>query len=207
MLESIVGNEACIAPGDGSVSYQVLLPAYLAGSLGERVGERVSLHTIEYLESPNQGATFVPRVVGFGTPKDREFFALFTTVKGIGNRKALRALAWEPGIVARAIASRDVRGLTELPEIGKRLAETIVAELSGKVEGFLTAEETAELGAGAEVKGVRRATAIEDTISALMALGETRADAERLVDRVIGRDAEDLTPEMMLPVVLRARGR
>src|SRR5712671_6350629 len=90
-----------------------------------------------YLEGQGQGTSFVPRVLGFATPREREFFELFTTVKGLGNKRALRALAREPVEIAGAIAEKNTRALQELPEIGKRLAETVIAELTGKVEKFV----------------------------------------------------------------------
>ena len=77
--------------------------------------------------------------------------------------------------VAGAIQAKDSRFLVDLPEIGKRTAEQIVAELHGKVEAFLGAapHPMAELsGAG------------EEAVSVLVQLGERRADAVALVDRV-----------------------
>ncbi len=107
-------------------------------------------------------------------------------MKGIGNRKALRAMSVEPARIAAAIQARDIRALTQLPEIGKRLAETVVAELSGKVAAFLTPAEVKSLDAAASYGpgpvGI-------DAVEALLALGETRADAETLVARASTRAA------------------
>lgn len=180
-LDSISGTAAIVeVPGTG-VAYQVLLPAYLAERLAARAGESVSLITLQYLESQNQGASFTPRLIGFLTAQDRDFFELFTTVKGIGNRKALRAMAEEPAAIARAIAARNTSALQKLPEIGKRLAETVIAELHGKVDGYLGAGEVAALDAGLEVKAARPSPAGEEAVEALVALGQTRAEAERRV--------------------------
>lgn len=102
----------------------------------------------------------------------------------MGNRKALKAMAIEPGVFARAIAERDGRALQQLPEIGKRMAETVIAELTGKVDGFVSYD-------GVELKP--RAAQIPsgpatEAVATLVALGETRADAERLVERATSRD-------------------
>ncbi|MDX2017079.1 MAG: Holliday junction branch migration protein RuvA [Planctomycetota bacterium] len=193
-LESVEGLTAVLAQGDGSAR-EVMLPAYLAERFAAGAKPlRVTLHTIEYLDSPNQGASFVPRLVGFAARHDRAFFELFTTVKGIGNRKALKALAVEPAVVARAIQARDVKALTQLPEVGKRLAETIVAELHGKVEAFLAPGEVDALNAASlNLAPARRAPAVEamgpvaEAIQALVALGEVRVEAERLVEVAVGR--------------------
>jgi len=82
-LDSIEGPEAVIVPEAGWLALSVLLPAYLAQRLTGQVGQTVEMHTHMVLESQNQGATFTPRLLGFGSPAERSFFHLFTTVKGI----------------------------------------------------------------------------------------------------------------------------
>jgi len=120
----------------GGIVYEVLIPAADEERLRGQVGETVEFHTLHYLEGQGQGSSFWPRLVGFRSPLERDFFELFTTVKGIGNRKALRALQMPFGMVAELIARRDVAMLTTLPEIGRKTAESIVVELKGKVERF-----------------------------------------------------------------------
>ncbi len=188
-LESLDELAGTLVPaGQAGVAYEVLLPAYLAARLMPRVGQTVTLITLEYLDSPNQGATFVPRLVGFADVREREFFELLTTVKGIGNRKALRLLAAEPGAIASAISGRDTKSLQKLPEIGKRLAETMIAELSGKVEGFLSRGESAALDAAALGRvELKLPPAAEEAVEALVALGEMRGESERLVARALER--------------------
>jgi Holliday junction DNA helicase RuvA len=189
LLEGLTELSAVVVPGgpQGGIAYQVLVPKYLAPSLLAKVGSNVTLFTLHYLDSPNQGATFAPRLIGFATTREREFFELFTTVKGIGNRKALKAMAIEPGAIAAAIVGKDARTLTKLPEIGKRLAETVIAELSGKVEAFLPVGEIEHLDRRAGVTVPRGDAVVEEAIEALVALGEMRVDAERLVGRALDR--------------------
>ena len=188
-LESIAENTATLVVSDSA--YELLLPAYLAERLASRVGERLTLTTLQYLDSRDQGATFTPRLLGFAAPRDRAFFELFTTVKGIGNRKAMRAMAREPAVIARAIAERDIKGLQALPEIGKRLAETIIAELHGKVEPYLSDTETTRLNAAAagrpNIIEPKLTGPAEEAVAVLMNLGETRADALRLIAKAIER--------------------
>lgn len=149
-LESLsVDNppRAVIAPlgVGGGMGYEVLLPAYLAqrllaesgsAELGAQAGPVVTLYTLNYFESLNQGTSFIPRLIGFDSPRELAFFELLTSVKGLGNKRALRALATSPGAVARAIVERDARFLQGLPEIGPKLADLIVHELKAKAEAF-----------------------------------------------------------------------
>lgn len=213
-LVSMEGNAAVVEPAPGW-GLEVLLPAYAAESLAARVGETVTLHTLVYLEGQGQGTSFVPRLLGFARPADREFFELFTTVKGVGNKKALRAMAMEPARIARAIAERDARALQSLPEIGKRLAETVIAELSGKVEAFLTEGEAAALdraagarvGAGSTLEPKRGLPpAALEAIETLIALGESESDAERLVRRALAKASEGVTSGDLVAVALGGRG-
>lgn len=179
---------------EAGLAYEVLTPAYIAervasGRFGGAGGEdgRITLWTLQYLEAQGQGSSFLPRLIGFTSPDERRFFTLFTTVKGLGYRKALRALAEPPANIAAAIQRKDTAALQKLPEIGKRLADTIVAELSGKIAPFLDAslEQTLEAASVAEAKPL--AGPASEAVDALVALGETRAEAERKVARAIER--------------------
>ncbi len=221
-LESLAANTALLAPeGAAGIAYEILLPAYLADRLSHSVGGQITLHTLQYLESQNQGSSFIPRLLGFASPHEREFFELLTSVKGLGNKRALRAMALEPHAIARAIAERDARFLQTLPEIGPKLAELIVHELKSKVDRFLLSQrDTAALNAAANGSPAKPTTAtiepkspkskkpaasdspprhpalgtrhspapsspIRATVQALIALGESPLDAERMVARAI----------------------
>lgn len=188
-LDAMEGLAALITPPAGGLTYEVLVPAYLSERLTAQVGRTVELLTLQYLEGQGQGSSFVPRLIGFTSVQDRRFFELLVTVKGMGNKKALKSLAVEPGTFARAIAERDARSLQQLPEIGKRMAETVIAELSGKVDAFVTYDDPAR---GVEAKpggsrSIRQGPGVE-AVATLIALGETRADAERMVERATGRE-------------------
>jgi len=191
-------HTAQIEPEGSPLTYEVLLPAYLAERLRTSVGKPVTLITLQYLEGQGQGTSFVPRLIGFASERDRRFFDVFTTVKGIGNKKALRAMAVEPARIARAIATKDVKALVELPEIGKRMAETIIAELNGKVDSFLSAAEIEQLGHASEIKPLLKGTAAEEAVDALVALGEQRPEAERKIAKVSARLGAKATSDQLV---------
>ncbi len=120
----------------GAMLFELLVPASDVPLLQSGVGESMTFHTIFYLEGDGTGGSMEPRLIGFLRPEDKKFFEKFITVKGIGPKKALRALIHPAGEIAQAIESKDTRFLVGLPQIGKRMAEQIVAELAGKVAGF-----------------------------------------------------------------------
>lgn len=191
--ESIGSASASGAAGGGMLAgfdvwLEILTPQYVARRLAASVGQPVTFWTKAYLEGQNQGTSFIPRLIGFSTPRERDFFDLFTTVKGIGNRRALRALAEDPGVIAAAVMRSDAKALTQLPEVGKRLAETIIAELKGKVDAFagldVEIKGTPKRGGAMPITGVRSGPE-EDAVAALMNLGQKRDEAERNIAKVV----------------------
>ena len=188
LLESIEGSAAWITPG-GGVTYHVLLPSFTAARLGQSIGQEVTLHTFYFLESTGQGSTIFPRLAGFLSPQDRAFYELFVTCKGIGHRRALRAMTLSSTQIAGAIADRDLALLQSLPEVGKRTAETIAVTLRGKVDAFLTASPgiSGPVSGSASVPGAS-GSMTREALDVLVQLGENRAQALQWIDRVMGDD-------------------
>ncbi len=186
--------------------YEVLIPASDEPVLQAAVGQEVTFHTVFYLQGDASGGSIEPRLIGFLRLADKRFFEKFITVKGIGPRKALRALALPAGEIAQAIEMKDAKFLTQLPEVGKRTAEQIIAELSGKVKDFATPFEPGRAGAGIGGTPIHRRNNIEeDAIATLMALGDRRNDAEQLLDRVKAASPEVKTTDAFVREMLRMR--
>jgi len=182
----------------------ILTPACDVESHRTNVGKELNLFTLLYLEGdPNRG-NLEPRMIGFVTLQDRAFFELFTTVKGIGPKTALRALTEPISTIATWIESKDAKSLTKLAGIGKRTAELIVAELSGKCTKFALGE--AITASGRTTKTFGRSQEHEDAIRALVALGERPIDASTLLDRVLQANPSLKGTEVIVTEMLRQRG-
>ena len=183
----------------GPMLVELLIPAADFGELDSLRGTEVTFHTVFYIEGDASGGNLTPRLIGFVRPEDRGFFELFITVKGIGPKKALKALAEPVSEIAAAIESRDTRFLCKLPQIGKRIAELIVAELAGKAGKFVTG--------GAPIRPhapvTRRNTDEQDAIAAMIALGERPADAQRLLDQAKHADPDLKTTTDFVNAMLR----
>src|SRR6516225_5451634 len=127
----------------GALEYQVLVPDCVRRSLQGALGHEVTLHTTHYLDgNPMQGRV-VPRLVGFTTEAELDFFELFCTVDKVGTRKALKALVRPIKEIANAIQRQDPKWLTTLPGVGAATAEQIVATLRRKVTKFALMPERA----------------------------------------------------------------
>jgi Holliday junction DNA helicase RuvA len=186
----------------GPVLYELLFPAIDLPALQSAVGQQLTFHTIFYLGGDPTRGGLEPTLIGFLRPADKRFFEIFTTVKGIGPKKALRALAVSVGEIAGAIEGRDAKFLVGLPEIGKRTAETIIAELAGKLKPFAAAG----MIDGHTVRPAPRRSSIEeDAIAGLMALGERRPDAENLLERARAINPDLKSTDALLREMLRLR--
>src|SRR3982751_6709480 len=99
----------------GAMVFEALVPASDVPLLQAGVGQEMTFHTILYFEGDAAGGGGLePRLVGFLRPDDKRFFEKFITVKGIGPKKALKALIHPAGEVAQAIESKDSRFLVSL---------------------------------------------------------------------------------------------
>lgn len=227
-LESVADGRCVLSTFGGAIGLEALVPGYLADRLlkhlEERSEELVTLATMVMLESPNQGATFLPRLLAFGDERERGFFNLMTTVKRLGPRKALKALAVEPGLVASWVVAGNTKSLSGLPEIGKSLAEAIVLELKGKADKFAAWEGMPVdpdragsglvgfggvvgrgLGVGGILESSGLAPAAAEAVEALVALGQTRPEAERRVVLVVQRDSGLDSAEAIIAATFASR--
>jgi len=212
-LIDLQNDTALIAPGSApgsepGVIYEVLLPAFVTQRLAPSIGKTVTLHTLHFLEGQNQGAMFLPRLAGFLTPADKAFYQLMTTVKGIGHRRALRALVLPTDQLAMAIADRDIKLLQTMPEVGKKTAETIALTLRDKVDEFLNAPRTSSPG-DPDMVDVAPSTPTSSlargAVEALVTLGEDRARALAWVDQVMQSDERPETIEELIAAVYRLK--
>ncbi len=200
-LEEIRTEAALLDTGAG-LWYEVLIPSCDTERLSRKLGADVVLHTIHYFEGDPSRGQQTPRLIGFLAEEDRAFFTTFTTVKGVGIRKALRALARRPSEVAAAIENKDAKFLKSLPEIGARMAERIITELHGKVDVF-----AGDLPGGAQGESDAPAltASAAEALSVLVQLGEKRADAAALIDRVLAVDPDVASPETIIQHVYKLK--
>lgn len=206
MIVRISGVLAAVEEGSaivdtGPLAYEILVPASAHLTLLERIGHSVTLFTHQYLEGNPAQSHLTPRLLGFLSADDREFFEEFITVRGVGMRKALRAMAAPAHQIAAAIEQDDQRSLTQLPEIGKKLAAEIVATLRGKLDRFRAALPSAATPQRA-ISDIQRVA-----IDILVQWGDRRGDAERLVALAVDADTSLAQPEDIVRAAYRMKHR
>lgn len=164
----------------GAFDYQVLIPDFVRRQLQQRLGTDVSLHTVHYLEGTAAHGRLTPRLVGFLSEVEREFFEMFCSVDGIGVRKALRAMVRPVRDVAALIADQDAKGLAALPGIGPAMAERVIAKLRRKMCKFALIAAREEVGTDQVEHDV-----VQDTFLLLTQLGHGESEARRLLDETL----------------------
>ena len=182
----VLDKESATISKDG-FEFEVLIPEFTRRQLQGRVTDKISLHTILYLDGNPQKGRLSPRIVGFLNPIERQFFELFCSVDGVGSKKALRAMVRPVPEVAGLIEEQDAKGLSALPGIGAATAERIIAKLRRKMSRFalLISDQPTKTKA-AEVES----DVVRDAFDLLRSLGHSEADAHKLVDAALAKKAK-----------------
>ena len=182
----------------GAFEYEVFVPEFVRRQLQSLIGEEVTLRTIEYIEGNPQKGRLTPRLVGFMSDVEREFFDMICSVDGVGVKKALRAMVRPVREVSVAIEEQDIKQLSTLPGIGPAVAERIVAKLRRKMTKFalMVADEFPA------VEGKTR-DLMQETYEALLSVGHTSAEARRKIDAVVESGKKFKSVEDVLTEVYR----
>ena len=202
MITTISGKltrvgETAVAIDSPPFEYEVLVGDYSRRQLQKEIGNEVRLHTLHYIEGGTQGGRLVPRLVGFQTEPERQFFDLFCSVDGVGVKKALRAMVRPVKELAMAIEAQDAKQLSALPGIGPATSERVIAKLRRKMPRFALMVEKEIVGQTIE----GGAAVVGDTFDALMALGHSESDARQLIDDAIASGKKFKDTESLLTAI------
>lgn len=203
--------EATVLLDVGGVGYEVevssaaLSQAHQADAGAQAAGDRhgVTAHVLTLFTH------FVVRedaqqLYGFVDRAERELFRTLIRVSGVGPKLALSVIS---GIsladLAGAVATREVARLVRIPGIGKKTAERLLVELSGKLPAVAERADArgapTPSGAGAEAE------------RALVALGYRPHEAAVAIAAVLESRSEGSTsgetPEQLVRAALRQLAR
>jgi holliday junction DNA helicase RuvA len=137
---------------------------------------------------------------GFAREAERALFRSLLRVSGVGPKVALAILSgMNADEFARCVQRDDTAALSRLPGIGKKTAERLIIEMRDRLarlddEAFAAAARPRASGAGAP-------SAVEDAMSALVALGYKAPEASRMVRAVA---ADGLSSEDLIRAALKA---
>jgi holliday junction DNA helicase RuvA len=173
----------------GGVAYEAFIPHSVFERL-PRLGEEVTLRTMQVVREDSV------TLYGFLEDVERTVFQRLLTANGVGPRLALAMVgALGAASVVRAVRERNSALLTSVSGVGKKTAERIVLDLSGKMDDIILPAA----GVGA------RAPGMEEALRALGALGVTQPDADRALRAVIAEQGALPAPELIRHALARLR--
>jgi len=161
-LESLGSDGAVI--NVGGIGFQVYMPTSTLSTLG-KTGEEVKLHTYLHLREDNAA------LYGFASTEELGLFQNLISVSGLGPKLALAMLsAMNIERLTMAIATSSTDLLTEIPGIGKKMANRLILELKEKIgAGWIT------------TPAVQLAEENAEVVAALTSLGYSVSEATRAV--------------------------
>lgn len=166
----------------GGVGYELLCSLNTMNELFGR--DEVQLWVQTYLRED------AITLFGFASQLEKKMFLSLVKVNGVGPKMAVKILSGASlDQLASMIEAGDVKGLSNLPKVGKKTAEQLILALKGKL--VLSPEAVPSKSSKAAVAGsiLPRFTGPKaDILSALVNLGFRLPDAEK----VVGDLAEDI---------------
>ena len=197
-------QEATVSIGIEPFEYEVAVPDFTRRHLQLSVGEKVDLYTIQYIDgNPQKGGRMTPRLIGFSSQIERQFFEMFCSVPGLGVKKALKAMVRPVQDIAKSIEDQDVKSLTTLPGIGPAMAEKIVAQLRRNMAKFaLLVQQDPTQQAGDIERSI-----VDETFQVLLALGHSESDARKLLEEPLAGKQKFKDVESLLQAVYEQSNR
>lgn len=173
----------------GGVAYDVAIPTTVYERL-PRLGEEVELRTVLIVREDAH------LLFGFLQESERVVFTRLLGANGVGPKLALAMLsAMTAEQLVRNVRERNVAALTAVSGVGKKTAERLVVDLSGKLDDLAFAPSAL----GQKVPG------LEEALRALTALGLSQADADRAVRAVVHEEGALPAPELIRKALARMK--
>lgn len=147
------------------IGYEITVPERIAATL--KVGDIVKIYTYLYVKEDRQ------ELFGFLTNEEKLFFNQLISINGVGPKSAIQILGTHDLVTLRtAIATQDVKTLTQVKGLGKKTAEMIIVNMKGNIDLKLQSDAMpSSLATNDE----------QDAVNTLEALGVNRSEAIRVV--------------------------
>ena len=126
---------------------------------------------------------------GFHNRESLELFRMLITVNGIGAKAAMAIMgSMSADELRQAIIFEDVKAISRANGVGKKTAERLILELKDKLGSVENCGATEDAGVGVSVADLAEGNPRTEAISALSALGYTKAEAFGAVSKITEDD-------------------
>ncbi len=175
-----------------------LTPTYAvieAGNIGYFI--HISLNTYTKLTKSAEEKLFIHQVIrddahlffGFADKREREMFLMLISVTGIGANTARMILSsLSPTEIEQAIFEGNVALLKSIKGIGTKSAQRVIVDLKDKFG------KTAEID---EIFATESNTLREESLSALVMLGFSKASVQKVLDQILQQENEITVEELI----------
>ena len=183
-IRNIFPEKSIIEINVSGIGYEVSLPTFVMDEVinnGKKNGEKINLEI--YYHSTERSPK--PLLVGFNNQLEKSFFEKIIQVEGVGPLKAVSALIFPVAIVSQAIEDEDISILNQMPGIGARAAQKMIATLKGKLIDIIS-DSRSSLNTGNSTKNALR----DDIVEILVGLGFKESDAIIKINEVISEKPE-----------------
>lgn len=200
MIAYVSGTVATKKPTEAvldvqGLGYRLLISTYTYEALPEP-GKPAKLFAYQYVRED------ALTLFGFATTGEREMFEVLLAASGVGPKLALAVLsAMRPGELREHVLGGDASVLTSIPGVGRKTADRLIVELRDKLARMDFGEAASPLSGGDAARAAARA----DALSALEALGLSRAGAERNLRKVLRNHPGVQSAEELIRLALREK--
>ncbi len=142
---------------------------------------------------------------GFGTETERHFFRALIKVNGVGPKLALSILSGiEPADFVQCVQAGNHAQLVKIPGVGKKTAERLIVEMRDKLEDWQQQGIELPVQNNSSPAPLISVSAVDDAISALIALGYPPQKASQWVHglETNGVSSEDLIRQALKNAVV-----
>ena len=182
------------------IGYEIYIPEYLNNyflennySINSEIDLEIYYHVTE--RQPK------PLLVGFISYADKEFFEQLIQVEGIGPIKAANSLVFPISIIANAIETEDNALLEQMPGIGSRAAQKIIASLKGKLSYKI--DELSNKSSEFKVTD----SIFDEALSGLIGLGYKNNEARSAINEILSDSDNEIDVETIVRKVLKKNTR
>lgn len=194
MITSLKGSLTEVSPTSitiniNGVGYEVLIPLSTFDRLPKVDSECRILTYLHVRED-------ILQLYGFSTHEEKDLFKLLISISGIGPKMALTILSgMTTDNLKNAIATGDTDLLSEIPGIGKKIAQRLVVELKERIGG-ITIKTTKPIPKEEEIL-------LKDAIRALMNLGYKQLPAQSALEKALAEAKGKIELEELLKKALK----
>ena len=175
----------------GGIGYQVFTHARFFKS-PPSLQTPLTVYTYFYVREDQQ------ILFGFSNQEEKNFFTIVTSISGIGPKVGLKILSsLSFSQFSKAVLSEDLFTLTQIPTVGKKMAERMVLELKDKLSK-LSIEHFSTIGSPQEKTQNR-----DDIVLALKSLGYSQEEIRKAIQKSAPELTNGLSIEAGLKIVLR----